>query len=235
VLLFLLAALSPSATSAQTGTIDNNTGDSNIPWGIDDGDQADEFDADIFGEDGLGGSSSEWQALLESYWGDSGESLDELRVTLEAGDGAWLSNYLARLAGARSRTNDATELAVADEMRAIAMELWTGSFSNSDGPSLGRNWEVALLRELVSTRDDAPDWMIDPLVGPNRPDAAAAAQALVQGLEGLLGADGQLRATLIAFNDFVAASSPEFLANPPAEFLYYKALLGWLAEAAMRE
>jgi hypothetical protein len=116
------------------------------------------------------------------------------------------------------------------EAQAITLTMESGLVSGPDGlplPFPAQQSVLAALRGL-----DANGALSDRLATNNSTEAAAKADCLSNTLRDLLAHPDRLEGVAIAFNDFVDASSEEFLSAPPAELLVIRAALSRLLHAA---
>ena len=133
---------------------------------------------------------------------------------------------------ALSVSNGASGTAVQSAGQQVVVTLRSGTLAGRTGRPISAEAQRLVLGALSADQTADDGSLVAALTPDGNGQARKQATKLSQSLSGLPDHPDRLRPAVQAFNAFVDASSAEFLADPPSEFLAVQAALNPMVEAA---
>ena len=133
---------------------------------------------------------------------------------------------------ALSLSNSASGTAVQSAGQQVVVTLRSGTLAGRTGRPISAEAQRLVLGALAADQTTDDGSLVAALTPDGNGQARKQATKLSRSLSGLPDHPDRLRPAVQAFNAFVDASSAEFLADPPSEFLAVQAALNPMVEAA---
>ena len=130
-------------------------------------------------------------------------------------------------------TADGAGSAVASVGQRMVLALRTGTLATPAGRPISPESQQTVLGALSPDGNADVLTLLFALTSNGNEHAKKPAKKLIEALPGASETPDRLSAAVKAFNSLVDASSTEFLANPPAEFLAIQAVLAPMAQEAI--